>query len=78
MKTKQKKDLLLKSTNELNALVLEAKSALSDLLLMKVQNKIKNLRQIFTKRKEIAQILTIIKNKELQREMEARNEKTTK
>ena len=78
MKTKDKKELHLKSLEELNNLVREAKDALSGLKLDRTQNKLKNTSKLPVKRKEIAQMLTIIRGKELQREMEAKNEKTNK
>ena len=78
MKTKDKKELHLKSLQELKKLVIDVKDALSDLKLDKTQNKLKNTSLLSLKRKEIAQMLTIIREKELQEEMEAKNEKTNK
>ena len=78
MKTKDKKELHLKSLKELNNLVLGAKDSLMDLKLDKSQNKLKNTSLLTVKRKEIAQMLTILRGKELQEEMEAKNEKTSK
>lgn len=77
MKAKDKKELHKKSIQELKKMVSEAKDALAKLKLEKVQNKLKNTSQLSVKRKEIAQMLTIMRIKELQREMEA-NEKTNK
>lgn len=77
MKAKDKKELHKKSIQELKKMVSEAKDALAKLKLEKVQNKLKNTSQLSVKRKEIAQMLTITRIKELQREMEA-NEKTNK
>lgn len=65
MKTKDKKELHLKSLEELNNLAREAKDALSGLKLDKAQNKLKNTSLLSLKRKEIAQMLTIIRGKEL-------------
>ena len=65
MKTKDKKGLRLKSTKELTTLVSDTRNLISGLRLDKTQNKLKNTRQIFIKRKEVAQILTILKEKEL-------------
>lgn len=65
MKTKDKKGLRLKSLKELKVLVSETKDLISSLVLDKTQNKLKNTRQIFLKRKEAAQILTIIREMEL-------------
>lgn len=66
MKTKQKKELQAKNINELTLLLKDSRDLLSNIRLDKTQNKLKNTRQIFIKRKEIAQILTIIREKELQ------------
>lgn len=65
MKTKDKKELHSKSVKELNNLVMDAKDALSVLMLDKTQNKLKNTSKLPLKRKEIAQMLTIIRGKEL-------------
>jgi len=65
MKTKDKKGLRVKSQKELMALVSDARNLISGLRLDKTQNKLKNTRQIFTKRKEIAQMLTLLKEKEI-------------
>lgn len=65
MKTKDKKGLRLKSLKELHVLVIETKDLISSLVLDKTQNKLKNTRQIFLRRKEAAQILTIIREMEL-------------
>ncbi len=65
MKIKDKKELRLKSIKELNNLVIQAKDALVGLKMDKTQNKLKNTSSIFSKRKEIAFLLTIIREKEL-------------
>jgi len=65
MKSKDKKELHLKSIKELGNLVTEAKDALVGLRLDKTQNKLKNTSMLSVKRKEIAQMLTIIRLKEL-------------
>lgn len=78
MKLKEKKELHLKGLKELRNLVAEAKDALAQLKLDKTQNKLKNTSALTAKRKEIAQMLTVIRMKELQEEMEAKNEKTNK
>ncbi|MBI2028173.1 MAG: 50S ribosomal protein L29 [Candidatus Levybacteria bacterium] len=65
MKTKDKTTLRTKSLNELKDMAISAQDLLSELNLSKSQNKLKNTRQIFLKRKELAQILTIIREKEL-------------
>ena len=65
MKTKEKKDLRTKSIVELRTLLKNAKDAVFTAKLEKSQNKLKNTRSLFLKRKEIAQILTIMKEKEI-------------
>lgn len=65
MKTKDKKELRLKNLKELNNLVIQAKDMLVGLKLDKTQNKLKNTSQLSLKRKEIAQMLTIIREKKL-------------
>ena len=65
MKTKDKKALHLKNLKELRKSIMDTKDALADLKLDKAQNKLKDTRQLFIKRKEIAQMLTIIRGKEL-------------
>lgn len=72
MKTKDKKELHLKSLQELKKLVMDSKDALSGLKLDKTQNKLKNTSSLSLKRKEIAQMLTVIKGKELEEQMEAK------
>jgi ribosomal protein L29 len=65
MKAKDKKELHNKSLKELKNLVIEAKDKLAEILLDKQQNKLKNTRSIFLKRKDIAQMMTVIRAKEL-------------
>jgi len=65
MKSKDKKELFTKSEKELRKALKEAKELLFTLVLDNKQNKIKNTRQIFWKRKEIALILTALREKEL-------------
>jgi ribosomal protein L29 len=68
MKSKDKKELFTKSDKELKKALLEARNSLLDLVLELKQNKLKNTRQIFWKKKEIALILTALKEKELTNE----------
>ncbi len=75
MKTKEKKDLFTKSSNELGKLLSEAREDLVNLNLEKVQNKLKNQRSIFMKRKEIALIATALREKKI---LEAAAVKETK
>lgn len=66
MKTKEKKDLRTKSIVELRTMLKNAKDAVFTAKLEKSQNKLKNTRSLSLKRKEIAQILTIMKEKEIE------------
>lgn len=65
MKLKDKKQLFEKSEKELIKDLKEAKIALFNIKLEKSQNKLKDTKSLFWKRKEIAWILTILKEKEL-------------
>jgi ribosomal protein L29 len=65
MKTKEKKEMFAKNEKELRKMLKEGKAALLDLMLDLGQNKLKNTRLIFWKRKEIALIKTALKEKEL-------------
>ena len=65
MKSKDKKELFAKSEKELRKGLKEAREALFTLNLDNRQNKLKNTRQIFWKKKEIAFILTALKEKEI-------------
>ena len=76
MKIKDKKELHLKSVKELDRLVAETKDALVGLKLDKTQNKLKNTSQLSLKRKEIAQMLTIMRLKELAENPPAGGKKT--
>lgn len=66
MKTKDKQALRARTLQELKTILKEAKEALFLLRLDKSQNKLKNIRSFFWKRKEVAQVLTVIREKELQ------------
>lgn len=65
MKSKDKKELFTKGEKELRKSLKEAKQALLNLVLDNRQNKLKNTRQIFWKKKEIALILTALREKEI-------------
>ncbi|MDO8639725.1 MAG: 50S ribosomal protein L29 [bacterium] len=69
MKTKEKKELNSKSTEELKILLGAAEGELSLLKLENFRKKLKNTSSVTMKRKEIAKILTIIKQKELEKEI---------
>jgi len=74
MKSKDKKELHLKSIKELKNSVEELRDVIVGLKLDKTQNKLKNTSQLSVKRKEIAQMLTIIRLKELA-DIQARKKK---
>lgn len=61
MKSKDKKELKARTIQELKSMLKDAKDALFSLKLEKEQNKLKDLRAIFHKRKEIARMLTAIR-----------------
>lgn len=63
--TNKKKDEKIKSISELKNVLKEAKNELFNLRLEKAQNKLKNTSAIFLKRKEIARILTSLREKEI-------------
>jgi ribosomal protein L29 len=65
MKIKEKKDLFTKQEKELRKLLIDARDSLFNLNLDLQQNKLKDTRQIFWKKKEIAWILTVLREKEL-------------
>lgn len=65
MKLKDKKQIFEKSEKELKKDLKEAKEALFNLKLEKSQNKLKNTKSFFWKKKEIAWILTALREKEL-------------
>lgn len=66
MKTKEKKDLRTKSIAELRTMLKNVKDVIFTAKLEKSQNKLKNTSSLSVKRKEIAQILTIMKEKEIE------------
>lgn len=65
MKLRDRKQIFEKSQKELIKDLKEAREALLNLKLEKSQNKLKNTKSLFWKKKEIALILTILKEKEL-------------
>jgi len=66
MKTKEKNDLHTKSIVELRTMLKTAKDAVFTSKLEKSQNKLKNTSSLSLKRKEIAQVLSIMKEKEIE------------
>ena len=62
---KDLKEIIGKSDKELKELLAEKREEFFKLNLDNKQNKLKNTRSIFNTRKEIARILTLIKEKEL-------------
>ncbi len=67
MKLKDKQTFRVNALTKLKDLLEKAKNELFLLKLDKAQNKLKNTRSIFLKRKEIAFISTLIREKELVR-----------
>ena len=67
MKTKDKQALHTKTIGELKKLLQDLKSTLFSLSLDKTQNKLKNTRSIYLRRKEVAQIATVLREKELEK-----------
>ena len=65
MKSKDVRELFAKSDKELKKMLSEARESLLDLNLDLKQNKLKNTRSIFWKRKEIALIRTFLREKEI-------------
>jgi len=65
MKTKEKKELFVKTIQELKNLLKEKRNELFSIKQELAQKKLKNTKSVFWKKKEIARILTIIKEKEL-------------
>lgn len=65
MKTKEKKEVFSKDISELKNRLKEAREQLFEMRMDFSQNKLKNSRQLFFKRREIAQIMTVIREKEL-------------
>lgn len=63
MKTKEKKDLFTKTIPELKLLLKEAKESLFKMKMELSKKKLKDTRSIFKKRKDVAKILTVIKEK---------------
>ena len=75
------KEISGKNEKDLKELLLEKKKELQNLMLDNKQNKLKNTRSIFNTRKEIAKILTLMKERELagpeeKKEAEVKKEKT--
>jgi len=68
MKSKEKKQIKEKTLGELKTSLKEAKGILFSLKLDKAQNKLKNTRSIFLKRKEVARILTELRRREINAE----------
>ncbi len=65
MKTKEKKQLHEKTKSELSAMLKVARDMLFNFRMEQSQHKLKNERALFHKRREIAQILTVMRGKEL-------------
>lgn len=72
MKLKDKKQIFERSEKELVKSLKEGKEALLNLNLDLKQNKLKNTRSIFWKKKEIAYILTALSEKRFQKKEETK------
>jgi large subunit ribosomal protein L29 len=68
MKIKEIKQLKEKSIQDLKTALREARAELFNLKLEKAQNKLKNTRSLFNKRKDIARFLTELRRRELDAE----------
>lgn len=68
MKSKEKKQLVGKTAPELTVDVQKLTGDIANLLLDKTQGKLKNTSSLTNKRKEIAIIKTIMREKEMQNE----------
>ena len=66
MKSKDRKDMFTKTDKELKKILLDAKDSLFNLRIDLSQNKLKNTTSIVLKRKEIALILTVLRQKEFE------------
>jgi ribosomal protein L29 len=66
MKTNDKKALRTKTVDELKTMVKETKEAIFNMKMDVMQSKEKNVRQLSHKRDDIARILTVIKEKEME------------
>jgi ribosomal protein L29 len=73
MKLKDKKEIFTKSEKELKKMFSEAKEELFKLTMDLSQRKLKNTRQIFWKKKEIAMILTALNENKLIKKEEVKN-----
>lgn len=65
MKSKDKKTLKSKDVKELLQFITEEKKSLFALKLDLLQNKLKNTRSLFAKRKDIARAFTYLREKQL-------------
>ncbi len=65
MKTREKKDLHTKEIPELTKLLKETKNALFTLQMDHAQQKLQNKKELFMKRRDIAQIASILHTKEV-------------
>ncbi len=70
MKTVDKKTIQAKSVKELQASLSEMRKTLAELRLEHVQNKLKNTRSIFTTRKDIAVLQSLLQVKMKEKEGE--------
>ena len=72
MKLKEKKDLRAKTKKDLVGLLKEKRERVSTLVIEHSQNKLKNTREIFIIRKDIAIILTFLREMEFAKALETK------
>ena len=78
MKLREKKDLRTKTKKDLLDLLKEKKERVSSLMVEQSQNKLKNTRQIFNLRKDIAIILTFLREMEFTKALETKQNEEQK
>lgn len=69
MKKKDRENIKLKTITELEKLLKDSEDLLFKLRLEKVQNKLKNQRQIFMERKKAAFVLTLLNDREREKKV---------
>jgi ribosomal protein L29 len=70
MKRNELLEIKKMDSGAINEKVKKTRKEITDLVLDKNMNKLKNLKAIFNKRKEVAKMLTILKQKQLLKELE--------
>ena len=78
MKLREKKDLRTKTKKDLLDLLKEKKERVSSLMVEQSQNKLKNTRQTFNLRKDIAIILTFLREMEFTKALKTKQNEEQK